>query len=821
MPVSDPIIVKERPMETTTVGSRGSFAPSEHLLDLTHLRPKVEGTQTNGPKLNGKPSVWFKLRAAVAPHPETHSTLSPRPKGHAAKLLVEQSMPPVQRRQIPMMGVGPAINAGAMIKTMPMVGGEVGKWESGKVRSEEVVGVDLLPVVWSFGLPLTWQRKMGTFAVAAMLVVVPFFGRDVLAMLGQWRAGVSADAEAGIALIKAAGVDAANNDFVRARLALDGAVTQFMAAEQGLGAIGRAAAKVAGVVAPTHPAASATAALTAASELARAGSEISVAFAGLGGDGTPTDKLDEIEDRLDAARPHLLAGLVALAKVHPEAVPEEQRESVVVAQQVLPTITSAIDQTKSWFGLLRAMLGAERGRRYLVLFQNNAELRPTGGFIGSFALVDIDRGEIKNVTIPGGGSYDLQGSLSLNVAAPQPLRLINPKWEFQDANWSPDFPTSAAMAQEFYEKAGGPTTDGVIAITTTVLEKLLAITGPIAMPEYNKTITSENFRMEAQKAVELEYDRVENKPKQFIADLAPKVLAKLGEADPKQLPEVAAILGSALTERDVQVWLADEDEQAQVTKLGWAGGMTTQGGVAGDYLAIVHANVAGQKTDLVMRNDVQHEVQVLPDGSAIATVTMRRTHTGEKGAIFTGVRNVDFVRVYVPKGSTIVEAKGFTTPAATMFAPTVLGASTDRELALTESTMRTDEASGTQMYEELDRTVFGNWMMTDPGETTEASITYSLPAGTVRVRQGEVSLVERVKALMMGATIPAPETISYDLTVRRQAGINGGFSSKVTLPRGSQAAAAVGYSKTETDELVADFSTLRGDATLGVVAELR
>ena len=88
---------------------------------------------------------------------------------------------------------------------------------------------------------------------------------------------------------------------------------------------------------------------------------------------------------------------------------------------------------------LDSVFGDKQLKRYLIVFQNNNEIRPTGGFMGSFALVDIQKGKILNIDIPGGGTYDLKGQMKKEVEPPLPLQLSNNRWEFQDANWFPDF----------------------------------------------------------------------------------------------------------------------------------------------------------------------------------------------------------------------------------------------------------------------------------------------------------------------------------------------------------------------------------------------
>jgi len=261
-------------------------------------------------------------------------------------------------------------------------------------------------------------------------------------------------------------------------------------------------------------------------------------------------------------------------------------------------------------------LGDERKMKYLIAFQNNTELRPTGGFIGSFAEMDMLNGEITNIHIPEGGTYDLQGQLTKFVEAPQPLGLINDRWEFHDANWFPDFPTSARKLMWFYDKAGEPTVDGVIAINADLIPALLEITGPIEMPTYERTIDSENFLFETQKIVELEHEkydttseeRTAEAPKQFIGDLAPLLLERIQNADMKELLAIADVIGDGLVEKDVQLYMNNTSLQSHISELGWSG---EQKEAPGDYLQIVSANLGGGKTDSVIDQQVDIDITLV------------------------------------------------------------------------------------------------------------------------------------------------------------------------------------------------------------------
>ncbi len=375
----------------------------------------------------------------------------------------------------------------------------------------------------------------------------------------------------------------------------------------------------------------------------------------------------------------------------------------------------------------RAVLGETQTRRYLVIFQNNAELRPTGGFIGSFALVDVDRGAIKAVEVPAGGSYDLQGSLKASVLSPDPLRLVRAKWEFQDANWFPDFPTSAKKLTWFYNQSSGPSVDGVIALNAPVLADLLDAVGPINMPAYGITATSTTVLKTAQEIVESPTARASGKPKQFIADLMPLVLQKIMSGSGDQAVRTLGIFTKALQEKDIQMSFANDSEEQAFDELGWTGHIdpVPQGF---DSFELVRANIAGAKTDAVMATKISHASVINDNGTVTDHVTVTLTHNGRKGDQFTGVRNVTYLRVYVPEGSRLIKAGGDIKPPAVSFFDTPPeGCAPDKTLADVTGAVLHDPNSGAAVNNEFGRTVYGVWTQTDPGASSTVSFDYTLP----------------------------------------------------------------------------------------------
>lgn len=631
----------------------------------------------------------------------------------------------------------------------------------------------------TFHNPPGWKKGLVGFAAAAVLFVLPLGAYSSLGNLQMDKDAVIENSMQGAALLKEAGESVKSQDFAGANAKFSEAEERFTEAKERLGSIGNAITYAATLVPTTGVVSIAQPLLTVGKETAAGGAILTRGLMSLDSNREPIDKLKILKSHLGAALPHLTHASEALSRVPTDALPDEYTNVAATAKSELPKLLQTLNETLAATELLESILGADEQKRYLLVFQNNAELRPTGGFIGSFALLDVRRGQVMNLEIPGGGSYDLQGSLRERLISPRPLHLINPHWQFQDANWSPDFPTSAAKLAWFYEKSGGPTTDGTIAITASLMEDLLGILGPIDMPEYDTTVDEENFVIATQKEVELEYDREQNRPKQFISDLAPKVLDRVTGSDPDTLLELAAILHNALATKDLIVWFRNEEMQTKAGSLGWTGNVQETGG---DYLYIVHTNIAGQKTDIVMQEKVDHEVKLLADGTGIVTLTIQRTHGGDWGDLFSGVRNVDYLRVYVPNGSTLVEARGFTPPDPKLMQIPDPEYVHDPSISEQEAGIRTDRASGTQIFNDAGKTVFGNWVQTDPGETSIVTLVYRIPAGVIKLSKPDEGGINAIYGKITDLDGP---TLSYSLLVQKQPGSNPvEFTSKIDAPKG-------------------------------------
>lgn len=432
-----------------------------------------------------------------------------------------------------------------------------------------------------------------------------------------------------------------------------------------------------------------------------------------------------LEKQMVLAEDHLKIAEKKIESVDPSDLPVEYQAKVTELKVNFPKALKILSEFNQKQFIFKDLLGYNGHRKYLFLFQNNHEMRATGGFIGSYGILNIHDGEIKDFFIDG--IFNPDGQLSARVVPPKPIQKISTNWSTHDANWYPDFPTSAEKISWFYEKTGGPTVDGIITLTPTVMKKLLKITGPIEMAEYDLTIDADNFMENIQFEVEVDYDKEENQPKKIIADLTPKILDKVfSKENLSDFPKTLQVLSEALNEKHILIYSENSEIQEMVSGLGWSGEVLK---APKDYLMVVNSNINGYKTDGVIDQKIEHNVEIESDGSIVDTVTIKRFHNGGSSEYdWWNQVNANYMRVYVPKGSELIEAEGHTRE--TVDFPVnydKLGFVKDELVASIEDSIEIDKKSGTEIWSESDKTVFGNWTYVSPQEEVKVVYKYRLP----------------------------------------------------------------------------------------------
>ncbi len=490
-----------------------------------------------------------------------------------------------------------------------------------------------------------------------------------------------------------------------------------------------------------------------------------------------TDRIGIIRDHLKSALPQYKSALAKLAEVDIKTIPTEYQTAFTQFRLLFAAIVDDLGNVIELANALEIGFGSDSFKRYLIVFQNHHELRPTGGFMGSYAIVDIQKGKILKIEIPPGGTYDLQGQLEVTVKPPLPLQLVNGRWEFQDANWFPDFSASAKKIEWFYSHGRGTSVDGVIAINASVLERLLRVLGPIDQEKYHLLLTSDTVLSSIENVVENGEDKAANRPKAILSDLFSELIEVFRTVKPIDALRLLTELHDSMNQKEIQMYFDDSSVQKIFHRYGWTGEIAPTP-LGQDYLSVSIANVQGQKSDAVVDQVIDHQAVVSEDGTVENTVVMRRTHHGDSGGMY-GVPNMTYVRIYVPEGAELVSAGGFVFPPDASFHVPEEWYTDDMDLANIEREVSVDPKTGTRVTREFGKTSFGNWVLTKPGETSDVFFTYRLPH-RLDMQSEHAAAAPFWQSLVLGSE---PKRFSsYYLTLQKQSGTNPIINTRVIYP---------------------------------------
>ncbi len=268
--------------------------------------------------------------------------------------------------------------------------------------------------------------------------------------------------------------------------------------------------------------------------------------------------------------------------------------------QVLREFRKYMGPLREIAGCLPLLLGSDRPKTYLVLFQNNMELRPTGGFIGSFALVTFDKGRLIDMSVLD--VYSADGQLKGHVEPPVAIRdyLGEANWFLRDSNWDPDFPTSARRAEWFLEKEIDRKVDGVVAIDLELVKSFLKELGPVRLPDFGQEIDYKNVYEKIQYEVESEFFPGSHKKANFLTALVQVILTKLTNLDSTDYLRVGRILFENLETQHIQIFVDNTKVNQAVSLLNWDGAVKPlgcKGNCAVSWLVIIEANVGVNKVN--------------------------------------------------------------------------------------------------------------------------------------------------------------------------------------------------------------------------------
>lgn len=428
--------------------------------------------------------------------------------------------------------------------------------------------------------------------------------------------------------------------------------------------------------------------------------------------------LDKIRPELDKIGKELQVARGEMDEIDPNRYPQEFkgfkiRENLNLAINTIDQASSLVNDAKPLLEVAPDILGVTTPKYYFVLFQNDAELRPTGGFMTAYGILKVDKGKI--TPILSEDIYSLDAKLGKKLPAPEPIKKFHknvPYFYLRDMNLSPDFSESMKPFMDIYNNQipGAKKVDGVIAVDTKLLASLLKVLGTIGVPEWGNFSAEIDKRCDCPQVV-YRLEELADKPvsalktsrKAVIGPLMHSILANAFNSPKSRIAELVNVGLTAIAEKHVIFFLFDEKAQKAVESFNLAGRVKEYDG---DYQLLVDTNFAGAKSNLFIKQKIEEKIEIASDGTITKTMVVTYNNPFPPsdcgllsgGLCLNGLYR-DWVRLYVPKGSQLIELTGSEIPANT--------------------------------YDELGKTVFeafyGDKYPLRPQSMTKVSFKYKLP----------------------------------------------------------------------------------------------
>ena len=387
-----------------------------------------------------------------------------------------------------------------------------------------------------------------------------------------------------------------------------------------------------------------------------------------------------------------------LNQIDPDKLPEsyrgtQVRESFYFIRDMVNRFSPS--QIAEHLGGILKLAGAEKPVQYLLMFQNNAELRPTGGFITAYGVIEVNKGKVK--IIKSEDIYKMDERILTDILAPEPIRKIEVAYlNSRDSNLYPDFPTSAEKFLSYYLEDGNPKPELIMAIDTQVMVDLIKLTGPLYISKYPEPFTAE-IHPSGIPEVLYRLEEYTQKPettadvrKEILGDLLAELLRKLYSTPISQYPAMYLTINNLATEKHLLAHSTDKVVSNLLRDIEVNGELKQ---TDGDYLHINHSNLGGKKSNLFIDEEVTIDINLDQNGNITQEVETKMTSKNKEES-WLNATYWEWSRMYVPKGS-----------------------------KLTGSSATDDVTS----YQEADKEVFETYFYVYPGESGTFYTKYQLP----------------------------------------------------------------------------------------------
>lgn len=422
--------------------------------------------------------------------------------------------------------------------------------------------------------------------------------------------------------------------------------------------------------------------------------------------------LDKVLSKVDTISSNISEAEKKISTINPGRYPEKigdiiVRDRIANLQEQFIGVSSLFVDAKPLLKKIPEIFGKDKEKTYLILFQNENELRATGGFLTAYGIFKVKNGKIsieKSEDI-----YSLDNSISSHPEAPDKILKYHKgvsRFYIRDSNLSPDFVESVKLFESLYQQSGSKTNyDGIIALDSKVLVDMLTIFGDteadgvVFSAKTDKRCDCPQVIYQLFDMVDRPVNYIKANRKGILGDLMYALFYKaIGFSPSKYWGTLAQTMFTNLDEKHILLYFKDPSLQSSIEKLNYAGRINKYDG---DYLHVNNVNFAGAKSNLFITKTTTSKTKI--DGNSIkreVNIEFKNPYPHsdcnlERGGLCLNATLRNWIRVYVPKGSQLTAFKGSLTPVVT--------------------------------YDELDKTVYEGFMQTSPQGKAQVMVTYTLP----------------------------------------------------------------------------------------------
>ncbi len=367
--------------------------------------------------------------------------------------------------------------------------------------------------------------------------------------------------------------------------------------------------------------------------------------------------IDENKYKLEDAEYKISLASEMLKTVETNSFPSFLRRSVIEIKELAQTAQTATRTYKETTLFIPDVLGVDERQRYLILLQNESEIRSTGGWITSYGIVGIEGGQIRELFVDD--IYNADGTLRVQGKKYKPPASMGSAlgikdWTFSLVNWSPDLQEVRAVSQQFIDDLEkGNDIDGIITIDITFFQKLLTMWGGIEVPGEDELITADNIQ---EKVYQMHREFIPGSTQKttFLANLANEIVKKFLSMDINQIIEMGEVLTSSLNEKHLQISMRNSEAQNFFNSRNWAGSLDYK---YNDAPIVVDWNWGGNKANQYLNKNHSLSVNVKDQNTVDFAYTLTVENTSSSNTYPQG-DYTNYQRIYIPAEAEILRIVG-------------------------------------------------------------------------------------------------------------------------------------------------------------------